>query len=338
MSTLQVSFRGQKVNIPLVPNTLVKDVKLQVSKVVVESNLLPSDIKLIYKGKIFLDDEVDIYHHLEHDSSKNSRVYKIMAMGLSVAEKKVQKEKHAASIRNAPRIRDDMTESGRVEIARRQRLGRQMLSKAAAKDKSSQPEYKFHRIETLSGLPEEERAREILTSLANDPGVLACLEKHKWHVGCLKELYPEGKIEDGDTCILGLNTNKGQEISLRLRTDDLKGFRKILRVKETLYHELAHNVHSDHDQKFYQLMRQVEKDCTELHWSQNGGNTLGGASPHVADVDMDVETFEGGTYRLGGGGTNQGNQFSTRELASQAALLRLNRKRNNDQDETRDKP
>ena len=109
MSTLQVSFRGRKVDISLVPNTLVKDVKLQVSKVVAESNLFPSDIKLIYKGKIFPDDEIDIYHHLEHDSSKSTRVYKIMAIGLSAAEKKAQKEKHAVGIRNASRIQDDLS-------------------------------------------------------------------------------------------------------------------------------------------------------------------------------------------------------------------------------------
>ena len=128
MSTLQVSFRSQKVNIPLVPNTIVKDVKLQVSKVVAEGRLLPNDIKLIYKGKIFPDDSVDIYHHLKEAASKDAKVYKLMAMGLSATEKKVQKEKYAAGIRNASRIRDDLA-GIRSEDASRQRLGRQMLSK-----------------------------------------------------------------------------------------------------------------------------------------------------------------------------------------------------------------
>jgi hypothetical protein len=30
----------------------------------------------------------------------------------------------------------------------------------------------------------------------------------------------------GGVCVLGLNTNKGQRIDLRLRTDDLQSFRK----------------------------------------------------------------------------------------------------------------
>jgi hypothetical protein len=43
-------------------------------------------------------------------------------------------------------------------------------------------------------------------------------------------------------CILGYNVNKGQEISLRLRTDDYAGFRKYLAIRKTLVHELTHNV------------------------------------------------------------------------------------------------
>lgn len=33
--------------------------------------------------------------------------------------------------------------------------------------------------------------------------------------------------------------NRGEEISLRLRTDDLKGFRKYESIKKTLLHELV---------------------------------------------------------------------------------------------------
>lgn len=43
-------------------------------------------------------------------------------------------------------------------------------------------------------------------------------------------------------CILGWNRNQGQEISLRLRTDDYAGFRKYLAIRNTLVHELTHNV------------------------------------------------------------------------------------------------
>lgn len=41
-----------------------------------------------------------------------------------------------------------------------------------------------------------------------------------------------------------------QEIQLRLRTDDLLGFRKYERIRDTLMHELAHNEFGDHDNNF----------------------------------------------------------------------------------------
>lgn len=52
----------------------------------------------------------------------------------------------------------------------------------------------------------------------------------------------EGLVGVSQVCILGYNRNKGQEISLRLRTDDYAGFRKYLAIRKTLVHELTHNV------------------------------------------------------------------------------------------------
>lgn len=37
------------------------------------------------------------------------------------------------------------------------------------------------------------------------------------------EMPPEGKVGVSPVCVLGVNINAGQEISLRLRTDDLRG-------------------------------------------------------------------------------------------------------------------
>lgn len=41
-------------------------------------------------------------------------------------------------------------------------------------------------------------------------------------MGLLSEMPPEGKVGVSAMCVLGYNVNNGQEISLRLRTDDLK--------------------------------------------------------------------------------------------------------------------
>ena len=55
---------------------------------------------------------------------------------------------------------------------------------------------RFGAVQTLPGLPFQERARDILCSLANDTGVIACMRKHDWRVGALCELVrvqQEGK-------------------------------------------------------------------------------------------------------------------------------------------------
>ena len=51
----------------------------------------------------------------------------------------------------------------------------------------------------------------------------------RWNVGVLAEMPANGKVGVDPVCVLGLNQNKGQKILLRLRTDDLLGFRKLLR-------------------------------------------------------------------------------------------------------------
>lgn len=135
------------------------------------------------------------------------------------------------------RVRDDLSgkrERGPYNVSAKQLMRQQK--------KTITSPYRFHAVEVLEGLPMRDKALQILTSLAEDPAFLAILEKHQWSVGALCELYPEGYVGVSDVCVLGLNENKGQKIKLRIRTDDLKGFRKILTIKKVLFHELAHMV------------------------------------------------------------------------------------------------
>ena len=149
------------------------------------------------------------------------------------------------------------------------------------------------------------------------------MKKHNWKVGSLAELYPEGKVGESEVCVMGLNRNKGQQILLRIRTDDLRGFRKMLFIRKVLFHELAHNVFSEHDGSFFQLMRQIEKECNELDWTQ--GNGLSNAD----DMDGDFRSYAGGTYRLGGSSDShdwyidKNDKLVARELRAQAALSRM---------------
>jgi hypothetical protein len=53
------------------------------------------------------------------------------------------------------------------------------------------------------------------------------------------EMFPDGKVGVDEVCVLGLNVNKGQEIRLRLRTDDLRGFRTYATVKKVRFLGIA---------------------------------------------------------------------------------------------------
>ena len=102
---------------------------------------------------------------------------------------------------------------------------------------------------------------------------------------------PEGKVGVSESCVLGYNVNRGQEIHLRLRTDDLRGFRRYARVRETLLHELTHNVHGPHDVHFKRLCSQLNVECREFDWasrSRDAANRLGGAE---AARSSDEETW-----------------------------------------------
>mmetsp|Transcript_22456 Transcript_22456/g.34629 ORF Transcript_22456/g.34629 Transcript_22456/m.34629 type:complete len:386 (+) Transcript_22456:95-1252(+) len=327
---LIVSFRGKKTEMTLSKGLTVAGVKeksIQNSLGSPEMGILTyQDVKLLHKGKAVMDNKLYMHELLVapkqggaiKTKSTKPKVYRLMLTGISASEAQANNEELTLGLaKNAPRVRDDLSTAGKQQIARRRQLGRKMMHQQAAiaNRKGGGRICGFGKIETLPMLPDEEKVRAILTSLANDPGILACMAKHNWNVGSLAELYPEGKVGESSVCVMGLNKNKGEQILLRVRTDDLKGFRKILSIRKVLYHELAHNVHSEHDGNFFQLMRQIEQECNELDWTQGQG-----LAPHV---DGYPSTVTGGTYRLGGGNLSQGHASPARELAARAAMLRL---------------
>lgn len=157
------------------------------------------------------------------------------------------------------------------------------------------------------------------------------MENHKWTVGALKELYPTpplaqlgGKIPP---ITLGLNKNKGQEILLRLRTDDLQGWRGYEDVLDVLLHELTHNVHSEHDDKFHKLNRELQQEAKKIDWAKRSrGHRVGGDDQYEytgsETVYVDEKAFEGGSFRLGGN-SKAAKGVSAREMAARAALARI---------------
>jgi hypothetical protein len=267
-----------------------------------------TDIKLIHAGKVLKDEDTI-------GSIPGGLNAKLTMMGSTPEAIESLKERDTPNVNNK-RIIDDL--SGDVSAV----LHTNRTSNSGPKQYNP---YKFQSIQTLPNLPNEDKAREILTTLANDEGILAVMKKHKWSVGALCELYPEGYVGVSDVCVMGLNENHGQRILLRLRTDDLKGFRKILSIRKVLCHELAHNVHSEHDDNFYVLMRQVEREIVELDWKNGKGRSLSGQAP--SDVYTPVSTPVSAApvaHRLGGSTDPLVQQLvPARYLAGTAAIMRL---------------
>lgn len=216
-------------------------------------------IKIIQKGKILSDETLlsNIDNRSKFQMITSSKESSITATN---------------SINNSQsRIINDLITDGK----QKNYLPSQIQS-SSSKERYLTTEYRFHDIQVLPNLPFMDKAKEILIELANDPAVLAVMNIHKWKVGLLDELYPEGMVGVDDVCVLGLNTNYGQKISLRIRTDDLLGFRKIWVIKKTLYHELTHNQFGPHDEKFYSMLRQVEKEIKQVDWRNSGqGKIIG---------------------------------------------------------------
>ncbi len=60
--------------------------------------------------------------------------------------------------------------------------------------------------------------------------------------------------------LLGLNTNAGEKVSLRLLTDDLDGLRSYNDVRRFLLHVLTHNVFGGHGNDFKEFNSQLNKE------------------------------------------------------------------------------
>ncbi|XP_078439372.1 zinc metalloproteinase-like protein [Wolffia australiana] len=208
-----------------------------------------------------------------------------------------------------------------------ERLRHRLLTAAQPSLKLPQGPYIFCEFRTLTvpGMeltPPPSEALKRMHMLACDPGIIAIMNKHRWRVGIMSEMAPVGYVGISPSCLLGLNKNQGKEISLRLRTDDLKGFRKYEIIKKTLLHELAHMVHSDHNADFYALDKQLNEEAVSLDWTRSRGRTLTGRAQTETFGDMaSSAAVNSGPHKLGGGLVN-GSNTDPRSTSAAAAIRR----------------
>ncbi|KAK7063810.1 WLM domain-containing protein [Favolaschia claudopus] len=185
----------------------------------------------------------------------------------------------------------------------------------------------------LKGRPKEERALPMLQRIASL--VKPIMRKHGWVLPVLSEFFP---AQDN---LIGLNVNGGQKILLRLRPAHAPDtFYDEEDVVQTMLHELTHNVHGPHDDKFYKFLSGLQDEYDALKrtgYSGEGffskGQRLGiGVShdlpPHQARAKaLDAAEKRRKTGLLIGNGGRLGGRIDAgnltpRELAARAAERR----------------
>ncbi|KAG9294389.1 hypothetical protein G9A89_001894 [Geosiphon pyriformis] len=290
--TFQVSFKGKTIEIDKWP---VDSTIRQLKKFLEYESGVPADFqKLMFKG-MPLKDHSTLYESVLSNGAK------VMLIGSS--QKDVDDIKHS----EAKIVHHSKTKPKSMNLYKNKKPTKGTISK-----------HTFHRIEVIEHFPEPEKARKILEQLRDDRGIRAIMEKHKFSVGTLKELTP------AEANILGYNLNGGESISLRLRTNDMEGFRHYPSIRNVLLHELTHNVFTGHGDDFHRLNRQLNKEVVELDWTQSKGQKIGHIEyfESLEDERVGEQLFEGGAFRLGGG-SDLTKSKSRREILAQAALTRL---------------
>ncbi|KAG6380792.1 hypothetical protein JVT61DRAFT_5176 [Boletus reticuloceps] len=187
----------------------------------------------------------------------------------------------------------------------------------------------------LKDMPKADRALPMLQRVA--VLVKPIMRKHGWILPILAEFFPDSPN------LLGLNVNAGEQILLRLRPAWAPDtFLEEDAVVRTMLHELTHNVHGPHDEKFYKSLAELEDEYDALQRSGYAGEgffspgyRLGAGVSHdlppylarvraleAAERRRKTETFtQGGGGRLGGRSSAL-ERLSPRELAARAAERR----------------
>lgn len=102
-----------------------------------------------------------------------------------------------------------------------------------------------------------DQAKELLTKIYRY--VLPIMKKHNFRVKTLSEFFPKNPN------LLGINVNRGTKISIRLRYAHNKDlFLPFEELLGTMLHELTHNVHGPHDDKFFRFLDGLKNELQDL--------------------------------------------------------------------------
>jgi hypothetical protein len=258
---VNISFQGKSTNLSDVTTSITASALYQQTLEALELSD-ETQLKLLLKGKIInTNDTNPIFPSIPH------KIPKLIVMATSTI---VAKE--MASKRSDPTIRGfDQEIPDANKKAPLHHWGEGMLQNK---------NYKFCRFEACTWqsfghrptekTPHAFRAMELLEKLATDPGIVAILKERELVVGTLGEMDPiddrimHKKQQEG-ACLLGYNTNGGQRIDLKLRTEDLQDFRPYPQIVATLIHELSHNWVGEHNALFWANYAQMRAEYLYTH-------------------------------------------------------------------------
>jgi hypothetical protein len=228
-------------------------------------------LKILFKGKrIIAQPDTFPFEGLPlPTATTKKKPLKIMVVATNISA--IQE---LSTKRSDPTIRGFDQEKTAIE-KRKTASSQKYWADAMVQDK----DYKFCRMKACTdhsfghrsteSTPHAFRAMELLEKLATDPGIVAIMKERELVVGTLGEMDPIDdrimqKTQSNGGCLLGYNTNHGLRIDLKLRTDDLSGFRPYPDLASTLIHELSHNWVGDHNLLFWTNYAQMKAEylCT----------------------------------------------------------------------------
>lgn len=285
--TFLISFRGESRQVTWPLDSTIATLKQHIEE---ETGLAADLQKLMYKG--MLRDDATL------SESKIRPNVKIMLIGSTGDD-----------------IKKVMDGDKRIHARAAFQKSSSRLSSRPTKSIQTVSPYTFHRVEPLRQFADPDKALALLHRLKDDWGIKQIMKEHKFSVGLLTELSP------AQYTILGLNKNKGEAIELRLRTNDLSGFRDYKSIRSVLLHELTHNVHGPHDANFHALNRQLEKEM-----KAHQGHSMALGNSYYQPTEIDEGDYKGGAYKLGGSSSSAsplGSAAEQREIIASARLLRL---------------
>ncbi|CEL53796.1 DNA damage response protein WSS1 OS=Saccharomyces cerevisiae (strain ATCC 204508 / S288c) GN=WSS1 PE=1 SV=1 [Rhizoctonia solani AG-1 IB] len=183
-------------------------------------------------------------------------------------------------------------------------------------------------VRAFTHLANQPRAPEALHTLKRIADLAyPIMKRHGWVLPVLAEFFPE------DERLLGLNINSGDKILIRVRPARSPGtFYPIEQLVRVMLHELTHNVHGPHDERFYSLLNKLEDEYDTLvagGWRGSGfyapGERLGSKdrglwdsrSGTAFDTDGRRKALEAAEARLRTGGIRLGGRLGGSKLSTQ---------------------